>query len=92
MNGVKKTNYLTIKLTGWCKSHPKQKGKNMILEYTTDGIDFHFVTLFNSKKKINKIFQGSTKKEVKEKVVNWVEKNLPDVPLWKIKLTNYQIR
>lgn len=64
----------------------------MILEYTTDGIDFHFVTLFNSKKKINKIFQGSTKKEVKEKVVNWVEKNLPDVPLWKIKLTNYQIR
>lgn len=63
----------------------------MILEYTTDGLEFHFVTLFNSKKKIHKIFQGSTKKEVKEKVVNWVEKNLPDVPLWKIKINNYQI-
>lgn len=63
----------------------------MILEYTTDGLEFHFVTLFSPKKKIHKIFQGSTKKEVKEKLVNWVEKNLPDVPLWKIKLNNYQI-
>lgn len=63
----------------------------MQLEYTTDGLEFHFVTLYSKKQKIQKMFQGSTRREVKEKVVNWVEKNLPNIPLWKIKLTNYQI-
>lgn len=62
----------------------------MQLEYTTDGMEFHFVHLFSARKKINKIFHATTKKEVKQKVTSWVEKNIPDIPLWKIKLTNYQ--
>lgn len=47
----------------------------MILEYTTDGLEFHFVTLFSPKKKIHKIFQGSTKKEVKNKITQWLINN-----------------
>lgn len=73
------------------KLNQPMKGNNMYLEYTTDGMEFHFITFFSSRKKISKIFQGSTKKEVKQKTINWLEKNLPNVPLWKIKLHTYKI-
>ena len=63
----------------------------MQIEYTTDGIDFHFVSLTSSKKKINQIFGGTSKKEVTNKLVKWVEKNMTDVPIWKIKSTMYQL-
>jgi REP element-mobilizing transposase RayT len=63
----------------------------MKIEYTTDGMEFHFVTLTSVRKKINKLFYANTKKEVKQKLISWVEKNVPDVPLWKIKIENHEI-
>jgi REP element-mobilizing transposase RayT len=63
----------------------------MQIEYTTDGMEFHFVTLTSVRKKINKLFYGNTKKEVKQKLISWVEKNVPDVPIWKIKIENHEI-
>ena len=33
----------------------------------------------------------SCQKEVKQKLISWVEKNVPDVPLWKIKIENHEI-
>jgi REP element-mobilizing transposase RayT len=63
----------------------------MQIEYTTDGMDFHFVTLTSVRKKINKLFYANTKKEVKQKLISWVEKNVPDVPLWKIKIDSHEI-
>ena len=63
----------------------------MKVEYTTDGIDFHFVTLNSIRKKINKHFYAKTKKEVREKLIDWVQQNMPDVPLWKVRIDNYQI-
>jgi hypothetical protein len=49
-------------------------------------MEFHFVTLTSVRKKINKLFYANTKKEVKQKLISWVEKNVPDVPIWKIKI------
>jgi hypothetical protein len=46
----------------------------MQIEYTTDGMEFHFVTLTSIRKKINKLFYAKTKKEVKQKLISWVEK------------------
>jgi hypothetical protein len=63
----------------------------MKIEYTTDGMEFHFVTLTSIRKKINKLFYAKTKKEVKQKLISWIEKNIPDVPLWKIKIENHEI-
>ena len=63
----------------------------MKIEYTTDGIDFHFVTLISIRKKINKIFYAESKKEVKKKVLDWIEINMSDIPLWKVKIENYTI-
>jgi hypothetical protein len=63
----------------------------MQVEYTTDGMDFHFVTLTSIRKKINKHFYATTKKEVRKKLIDWVEINMPDIPLWKVKIDNYQI-
>jgi len=63
----------------------------MKVEYTTDGMDFHFVTLNSIRKKINKHFYAKTKKEVRKKLVDWVKENMPDVPLWKVRIDNYQI-
>ena len=63
----------------------------MKIEYTTDGIDFHFVTLTSIRKKINKIFYAESKKEVKKKVLDWIEINMSDIPLWKVKIENYTI-
>ena len=39
----------------------------MQVEYTTDGMDFHFITLISTRKKINKIFNGKTRREVFDK-------------------------
>jgi hypothetical protein len=47
--------------------------------------------LTSVRKKINKLFYANTKKEVKQKLISWVEKNVPDVPLWKIKIENHEI-
>jgi hypothetical protein len=63
----------------------------MKIEYTTDGMDFHFVTVTSIRKKINKIFYAESKKEVKKKVLNWIEINMSDIPLWKVKIENYTI-
>jgi REP element-mobilizing transposase RayT len=63
----------------------------MQIEYTTDGMEFHFVTLTSVRKKINKLFYANTKKEVKQKLISWVEKNVPDVPIWKIKIEKHEI-
>ena len=63
----------------------------MKIEYTTDGIDFHFVTLISIRKKINKIFYAESKKEVKKKVLDWIEINMSDIPLLKVKIENYTI-
>jgi len=63
----------------------------MKIEYTTDGIDFHLVTLISIRKKINKIFYAESKKEVKKKVLDWIEINMSDIPLWKVKIENYTI-
>ena len=63
----------------------------MQIEYTTDGMEFHFVTLTSVRKKINKLFYANTKKEVKQKLISWVEKNVPDVPIWKINIENHEI-
>jgi hypothetical protein len=53
-------------------------------EYVTDEQDWHFVSVYSSKKK-PQFFLGKTKKEVVAKVVGWVQEHLPSVPLWKIK-------
>jgi REP element-mobilizing transposase RayT len=63
----------------------------MKIEYTTDGMDFHFVTVTSIRKKINKIFYAESKKEVKKKVLDWIEINMSDIPLWKVKIENYTI-
>ena len=63
----------------------------MKIEYTTDGIDFHFVTLISIRKKINKIFYAESKKEVKKKVLDWIEINMSDIALLKVKIENYTI-
>lgn len=63
----------------------------MNIEYTTDGENFHFVQLTSTRKKITKIFSGHSKKEVKDKLILWLENNMPEIPLWKIKLSNFQI-
>lgn len=63
----------------------------MKIEYTTDGEKFHFVQLISTKKKITKIFSGQSKKEVKDKLFDWLIANMPDIPLWKIKFSNYQM-
>jgi hypothetical protein len=63
----------------------------MKIEYTTDGMDFHFVTVTSIRKKISKIFYAESKKEVKKKVLNWIEINMSDIPLWKVKIENYTI-
>ena len=63
----------------------------MQVEYTTDGMDFHFVTVTSIRKKINKHFYATTKKEVKKKLIDWVQENVPDVPLWKIKVEDHVI-
>lgn len=63
----------------------------MKIEYTTDGMDFHFVTVTSIRKKINKIFYAESKKEVKKKVLDWIEINMSDVPLWKVKIENHTI-
>ena len=60
----------------------------MKIEYTTDGMDFHFVTVTSIRKKINKLFYAESKKEVKKKVLDWIEINMSDVPLWKVKIEN----
>ena len=67
------------------------KGNKMKIEYTTDGIEFHYVTLTSVRKKINKHFYANTKKEVKKKLIDWVQENVPDVPLWKIKVEDHVI-
>ena len=61
----------------------------MKIEYTTDGMDFHFVTVTSIRKKINKLFYAESKKEVKKKVLDWIEINMSDVPLWKIKVEDH---
>jgi hypothetical protein len=58
----------------------------MQIEYTTDGMEFHFVTLTSVRKKINKLFYANTKKEVKQKLISWVEKNVPVYHFGKLKL------
>jgi len=63
----------------------------MKIEYTTDGMDFHFVTVTSIRKKINKLFYAESKKEVKKKVLDWIEINMSDVPLWKVKIENNTI-
>ena len=63
----------------------------MKIEYTTDGMDFHFVTVTSIRKKINKIFYAESKKEIKKKVLDWIEINMSDVPLWKVKIENHTI-
>ena len=63
----------------------------MKIEYTTDGMDFHFVTVTSIRKKINKIFYAESKKEVKKKVLDWIEINMSNIPLWKVKIENYTI-
>jgi len=63
----------------------------MKIEYTTDGMEFHYVSLTSVRKKINKHFYAKTKKEVKQKLTNWVQENVPDVPLWKIKVEDHTI-
>ena len=63
----------------------------MKIEYTTDGMDFHFVTVTSIRKKINKLFYAESKKEVKKKVLDWIEINMSDVPLWKVKIENHTI-
>ena len=63
----------------------------MKIEYTTDGMEFHYVTLTSVRKKINKHFYANTKKEVKKKLIDWVQENIPDVPLWKIKVEDHTI-
>jgi len=60
----------------------------MKIEYTTDGMDFHFVTVTSIRKKINKLFYAESKKEVKKKVLDWIAINMSDVPLWKVKIEN----
>ena len=63
----------------------------MKIEYTTDGMDFHFVNVTSIRKKINKLFYAESKKEVKKKVLDWIEINMSDVPLWKVKIENHTI-
>ena len=60
----------------------------MKIEYTTDGMDFHFVTVTSIRKKINKLFYAESKKEVKKKVLDWIAINMSDVPLRKVKIEN----
>ena len=53
------------------------------VEYVTDEQGWHFASVYNSKKA--QVFLGKTKREVKQKVVSWVQEHMPNVPLWKIR-------
>ena len=53
------------------------------VEYVTDQQGWHFASVYNSKKA--QVFLGKTKREVKQKVVSWVQEHMPNVPLWKIR-------
>jgi hypothetical protein len=52
--------------------------------WPTDNGANHFITITKAGK--SKVFEGATKKEVKQKLLNWVEKNKILIPLWKINL------
>jgi hypothetical protein len=42
-------------------------------------MEFHFVILTSIRKKINKLLDAKTKKEVKQKLISWAEKTIPQV-------------
>ena len=50
--------------------------------WPTDNGTNHFITVTKAGK--SKVFEGSTKKEAKEKLLSWVEKNKNSIPVWKI--------
>ena len=53
------------------------------VEYVTDEQGWHFASVYTSKK--SQVFLGNTKREVKGKVVNWLQEHMPHIPLWKVK-------
>mgnify|MGYP003351986506 CR=1 FL=1 len=59
-------------------------------EYTTDELEFHLVTLFDSKTKKTEMFYAKSKIEVRRKFIDWINKNT-NIPFWKIKIDNYRI-
>jgi hypothetical protein len=63
----------------------------MNIKYTTDGLDFHFVIFSSRKRKMTEIFYATTKTKVVEKLIDWLKKNLSDVPLNRFKFTEHQI-
>jgi hypothetical protein len=57
----------------------------MNIEYNTwptDNGENHFITVTRSGK--SKMFNGSTKKEVKQKLFKWIEKNNLSIEFWKV--------
>jgi len=50
--------------------------------WPTDNGTNHFITITRAGK--SKVFNGSTKKEVKQKLFEWIEKNNLSTQLWKV--------
>jgi len=58
----------------------------MNIEYNTwptDNGENHFITVTKSGK--SKVFEATSKKGVRKKLIDWITKNKLNYPIWKIK-------